>query len=121
MSGTDYADIANMSFDDIPEPKVLPDGVWILQGRNATYLKAKEEDQNDRVLFFYAVVGPTDSVSDEDLDEAGIDGEYDLALNQIVKTFWIDGPRAWKQVKAHMSMAGVEPKGNILEVLKEFA
>lgn len=114
---TNYADIANMTWDNIPEPKLLPDGSWLLRGRNAAYI-AKKENLNARVLFFYQAKEP---MSDVDQDALAALGDYDVTENDIVKTFWIEKQSQWNDVKAHLELHGVDVKGqSIPDSLKAF-
>lgn len=100
-----YDALLNRSWGEIPEPKTLPVGSWLLKGRNVAYLPAKGEG-NPRVLFFYTPKEPMDDVRPEELAELGDD--YDYANNQIVKTIWVESNRDWATVKAHLALHGVD-------------
>ena len=116
-----YEEILNRSWDDIPEELLLPVGSWLLTGRNASFLPAREEGKNPRVLFFYTPKEPMDDVDQDALAEIGYPDNYDISENQIVKTIWIEGNRDWRQVKAHLEMHGVDTSaGSIMESLKAF-
>lgn len=114
-----YADITKLSWDNIPEVKLLPDGSYRLRGRNASFLAAKEEGQNARVLFFLVPQEPMDDVDASELEALGAD--YDITSNQVVHTIWIERPQDWNKVKAFLTLAGVDvTKQSIAESLKEF-
>ena len=40
-----YADILETQWDDIPSIDVLPEGSWLLRGKNAKLMEPKEEGQ----------------------------------------------------------------------------
>lgn len=102
----DYGDILNRSWNEIPEPQTLPNGSWVLKGRNASYVAAREEGKNSKVLFFYTPTEPTDDVDREALAELG-DG-YDISQNQIAYTIWIEFAKDWDKVRKHLAKHGVD-------------
>lgn len=116
----DYEDILNRSWDDIPEPQLLPDGNWRLKLRNATYQEAKSADKSPVVLFVYTPVEPLDDVDADRLEELG--AEYDFTLNRLFQRFYVENGRDWATVKRHVAKHGVDTTGRSikesLEVLK---
>jgi len=114
-----YGDIANLAWEDIPEPKLVPTGTWKLEGRNAVYLPKKEGDAESKakVLFFYNAYEAMGDVRDEDLDALG---DYNLENSDLSAMFYIERETDWDKVKKHLALHGVEPKGSIPETLKKF-
>jgi len=114
-AGGGYDDILNRSWDDMPEAGLLPVGSWVITARNGAYLPPRDKT-NARVIFFYKAKEPMDDVDPDALAELGItSGEYDLGMNEITYTIWIEGPRDWQKVKAHLELLGVDPEGLTLK------
>jgi hypothetical protein len=114
----EYDAILSRSWDEIPESQTLPDGSYLLRGRNAAYVGGKG-DNSPKVLFFFSVKEAMDDVDSEAL--AALGDDYDLSDNQIVATFWIEGNRSWNDVKEFLKKAGVETKGKSQQQsLKDF-
>lgn len=112
-----YDDILNRSWDNMPTAALLPVGSWVLTARNGVYLPPKDKT-NARVIFFYKAQEPMDDVDADALAEMGITtGEYDLGLNEIAYTIWIEGPRDWAKVKEHLELLNVDTSGGL--TLKE--
>ena len=115
---SDYADIVQQSWDEIPEVKVLPAGSWLLRGRNATYQPAKGEG-SPSVLFVYGVKEPMDDVDNAELAKLGTD--YDVEANKIFTRFFIGDNSDWDKVRKHLEKHGVTTKGqSISDSLKGF-
>jgi len=115
----DYEDIANRSWDDIPEPHTLPIGTWRLKAANASYAKAKSGDQNDRIMFFYRAVEPLGDVAEEALDDLG--DNFDVTGEKILFQVWMEGSRDWDTVRRHLRMHEIDPSGRkVAETLKAF-
>lgn len=114
----DYAEIANRSWDEIPEVQTLPVGSWLLKARNAVYMPAKG-DASPRILFFYTAKEPMDDVDDVALNQLGDD--YDYADNDIVSTFWVERNKDWDAVRSHLAKHGIDASGKTVpETLKAF-
>lgn len=117
MSEATYQEeILNRSWGEIPEPKTLPGGSWLLKTRNASYVPAKD-DNNAKALFFYVPREPMNDVSESELADLGAD--YDYSANQVVFTIWLEGPRDWDNLRKHLEKSGVDvSKGTVLDSLK---
>lgn len=114
-----YAEILNRSWDEIPEPKLIPTGSWLLRGNNVGYFPAKEEGKSSRVAFFYTPKEAMDDVSEEELAQLGAD--YDLADSDVVKQFFINRNKDWDAVRKHLELHGIDTKGKSQdETFKEF-
>lgn len=109
MTQEKYEDILNRSWDDIPEPKLLPEGSWLLRGKNVAFFPPQEEGKSARVAFFYEAVEPMDDVKQESLDALGED--YAYSENDIVKQFFINRNRDWDAVRKHLALHGVDTQG----------
>jgi hypothetical protein len=97
---SDYAEILQTSWDDIPEPQNLPTGSWKLKLRNVNFIPAKE-DKSAKVLFFYTAKAP------------------DFANTDLVAQFFIERDKDWDQVRKHLKVLGVEPEGSIQDTFKK--
>jgi hypothetical protein len=104
-----YSDILNRSWDDIPEPKLLPVGSWLLRGKNVAYFPAAEEGKSARVAFFYEAKEPMDDVDAGELRELGDD--YAYSENDIVKQFFINRNKDWDAVRKHLALHGIDSEG----------
>lgn len=114
MSETDYADILEMSWEDIPEPKLVPDGSWLFTLKNASYQPPKG-DASPRVMFVYSPKEPMDDVDAGELEKLG---DYDYTENRAFHVLWLETKRDWDNVRKHLTLHGLEPTGNIVEYLK---
>lgn len=118
-----YEDLQNATWEEIPEAKLLPGGQWLLKGRNVGYMKPKKEGDSAKVLFFYKAKEPV-SVNAEDLEELGAD--YDLDINDLTYTVYIESAADWDKVRKHVAQLGIELSGALfddkgkLRVSKEF-
>lgn len=101
-----YSDILNRSWDDIPEPKLLPTGSWLLRGNNVALFPPKEDGQSTRIAFFYQAKEPMDDVSQEELTALGED--YAYSENDIVKQFFINRNKDWDAVRKHLALHGID-------------
>lgn len=108
-----YSDIANKQWDDIPEPKLLPEGTYLLRGMNVSHFPADEKnDRSERVVFFYQVKEPMDDVDTTELNELG--ENYDFANNDIAQQFFISRSKDWDRVRKHLEAHGIATKGKSL-------
>lgn len=115
MADETYESILTKSWDDIPEPELLPVGSYLLRCRNATYRPAKG-DMSAQVLFVY---NPKEAMDDVDQDELTDLGEYDITQNRLFATFWVEDNVDWAKVRTHIQKHGVDPAGqSIGESLK---
>lgn len=112
----DYTDIANTSWENIPEPKLLPDGTWRLRLRNASYQPSKDEDKSPTVLFVYNAKEAMSDVSEDELTKLG--QNYDVEANRIFTRFYVNDASDWANVRKHLEKHGVKPEGNIIQSLK---
>ena len=117
MTETNYSDIAKLTWGNIPEPKLLPDGSWLLRAQMAKYMPARDEDGNPQVLFVYGAKEPMSDVRAEDLDALG--SNYDLGANRIFVRFYVSNAAEWDNVRKHLAKHGVEAEGPIVDTLKK--
>lgn len=108
----DYESIGDTSWDDIPEAKVLPNGPWTLEGKNAKFMKGREADEGHEasspyVLFFYKAVEPLVEVDDAELEALGED--YDIQINDLTFRIYIESKADFRKVLTHLAKHGVEP------------
>lgn len=113
---SNYEEILSRSWDDLPEDKVLPEGSWILRGRNATFQKS-EGKGGDRFLFIYQVQEAMDDVDEKALSSLG---NYDVKDKQVFFTMFVQRPNDWKALRAHLAKHGIDVTGNIQQSLQAF-
>lgn len=117
------------SWDEVPEDKTLPEGNYLLKGRNAVIIEPKEEGQSQRVLFFYNVQEAMDDVDRDELASLGDD--YDITENEVVAQFFVSKRKDLDRIRKHLIAHGIEiplpedvargaPKKSIPESLMEF-
>lgn len=110
MSETSYEDILNRSVDELPEPKLLPAGSWVLKATGgARYVAARDENSKAQVRFFYEPVEPLSDVDDDQLEELGAD--YDYGNNILSFSVWIERETDWRKVVDHVKKHGVDTEG----------
>lgn len=114
-----YDDLMNMSWDEIPDTKVLPVGTWRLRGKSVSYKEAKDGDSNPYFMFVYTPQEPGEDVDADDLMELGAD--YVLSNNKVFFRMWVEGPSDMKAVMRHLAKHGIDVEsGNIGDSLKAF-
>lgn len=111
-----YDDILNRSWDEIPAPKLLPDGDYLLKARGGKYNPA-EGNRNARINFGYTV---EDAIEIDDPDARAELGEnYDFGENDIFHTVWVEKAKDWQGVAKHIRAHGIETEGmNVQDTLK---
>jgi hypothetical protein len=117
MSETNYGDIANLSWNNIQEPKALPQGSYLLRLRNVVFQPSKEEGKSPRVMFVHV---PREAMDDVDTSELEALGEnYDIKENKIFTTTFIEDGSSWYKVKTLLEKHGAKLSGNVQEDLKK--
>lgn len=106
----DYDDILNRSWDEIPEPQILPAGDWLVAGANAALVKPTEEGKSLKVLLSYTAKSPV-AVDEDKLAELG---EYDISTSDLNYTIFVEKASDWDKVRKHLAIAGVPMEGAIL-------
>lgn len=113
---SDYADIADLSWDNIQEPKPLPVGTYLLKLRNAVFQPSKEEGKSPTVMFVHVPKEAMSDVKTEELEELGPD--YDIGENKLFTRIYIEDGSSWDQVRKLLAKHGVEVKGGVADSLK---
>jgi hypothetical protein len=114
---SDYADIADLSWENIQEPKTLPVGTYLLKGKNAVFQPSKEENKSPVVMFVFSPKEAMEDVKQEELEELG--AEYDISENKIFHRVYIEDGSSWASVRNLLTKMGVEAKGDVVETLKK--
>ncbi len=109
----DYESIGDTSWDDIPEPKTLPNGPWLLQGKNAKRMKGRDADDEHEasspyVLFFYKAVEPLAEVDDAEL--AALGDDYDVSTNDLSFRIYIETKADFRKVLTHLAKHEIVPE-----------
>jgi hypothetical protein len=100
----DYDDLLNRTWDDIPEPVLLPGGTWMVAGKTAALVRPKEEGKSLKILFGLKAKEPV-NVAQEELDELG---DYDITINDLQHTIYIENASDWDKVRKFLAVFGVE-------------
>lgn len=116
MSDTNYADIANLSWDNIQAPKNIPGGTYLLKLRNIVFQPSKEEGKNPVVMFVHVPKEPMEDVSTEELEALG--ANYDISQNKLFTRVFIEDGSSWDRVRRLLEKHGLEMKGGVEESLK---
>lgn len=114
---SDYADISDLSWDNIQEPKPAPNGTYLLRGSNAVFQPSREEGQNPAVMFVHNIKEPMSDVKSEELEALGVD--YDLTENKVFSKVFIEDGSSWMKVKAILEKHGIKTSGKVLDDLKK--
>ena len=103
----------------MPKVKTLPNGTYLLRGRNATYKKSTEEGKSNTVMFVYE---PREAMNDVDVDLlAELGDDYDITENRIFPRIWIETGRDLDTVRNHLVKHGIDTsEGTIGDSLKAF-
>lgn len=110
----DLGNILDRTWEDFPEEQTLPDGTYVLVGRNAAYMPPKEDGKNGKVVFFFIPKEPVEGGVDEDA-LAALGADYDITENEVTTTIWIERNRDWRQVESVLKQLGVETEGATLK------
>lgn len=113
---SDYKDIAELSWEEIQEPKPLPVGTYLLKLTNAVFQPAKDESKSPTVMFVHK---PKEAMDDVDTGElSALGAEYDIGENKIFTRIYIEDGSSWDQVRKLLAKHGVAVKGSVPETLK---
>jgi hypothetical protein len=113
-----YTDIANLSWNDIPDVKTLPDGSWLLKARSASFKPSTDPEKSPVVMIVFNAKEPMDDVRSEDLE--GLGKDYDVSANTIFHRIYIENFSDWKRVKDVLAKMGVDTEGkSVPDSLKE--
>lgn len=114
---SDYAEIADLSWENIQEPKPVPVGTYLLKLKNAVFQPSKEEGRSPVVMFVHSPKEAMEDVKAEELEELG--SEYDISENKVFTRIYIEDGSSWAAVRNLLAKHGVETKGSIPETLKK--
>ena len=115
---TDYTAALTTAWEELPKPKTLPEGSWLVVLRNAVYIEPKQADHSPKVVYFYKAKEPMNDVSSVAIEALGAD--YDYSINDLTFTQYLESTADWqKKVLPFMAKhSGFERKGNPQESLK---
>lgn len=109
---SDYEDLLNKSWDEIPDPQNLPSGQWHVKGTNAALVKPREEGQSLKVLLTFRAVRPV-NVAEDLLEEMG---DYDFTANDLQYTQYIEGAADLAKLRKLLAKSfGIEVEGGIID------
>ena len=107
---SDYENILSKGWDNIPQPKQLPEGSYLLVSRGASIQAPTKEGGNPNILFVHSVKEAMDDVDDGDLKKLG-DG-YDFSLNRIFTRVWLETAADYSGARAMLKKHGVDTSGD---------
>ena len=114
---SDYSDILEKSWDEIPEPKLLPQGSYRLRLKSATSQTGKGKDGKPSVLFVYEAVEAMDDVDTAEL--AALGDKYDLSMNQLFYRVWLGSPNDAHRLRLLLIKHGIDVQGmSVADTLK---
>lgn len=114
---SDYAEIANLSWDEIQDTKPVPNGTYLLRGSNAVFQPSKEADKSPAVMFVHTVKEAMADVDAAELAELG--DNYDVTENKVFTKVFIEDGSSWKKVQSILNKSGIETTGKVLDDLKK--
>ncbi len=117
---TNYEDLANRSFEEIPKEQLLPGGSWLLKGITAKILAPKDDDGKPQLLMVYQPLEPMDDVDADELAALNNGSEYDLSMNKIYVKFWLETGNDYHNAREHFAKHGVVDGTNLNELIKGF-
>lgn len=118
LMAQDYDELLNQTWEELPVAVLLPAGGWLLKGTTVGFVKPKEEGQSAKVLFTYKAKEPI-SVADDLLDE--LPEGYDLDINDVQYTIYIENAGDWDKVRKHLAQHGVTLTGRLFDDNKKLA
>lgn len=107
---TSYDELLSGTWEDIPDAVLLPNGGWLLKGTTVALVKPREEGKAMKVLFTYKAKEAV-AVAEDLIDELG---DYDITINDLTFTIFLESAADWSKVKKHLALHGIEMKGSIL-------
>ncbi len=115
---SDYEDILNRSWGEVPKEKLLPKGSYLLKGQSAKF-KAGDGDTNPYVLIVTSPVEAMDDVNEEEFAELGAD--YDVKGNRIFTRVYLERGADYDALKTILTKFGVDTsdKASLGDSLKE--
>lgn len=113
---SDYSSIAELSWDNIQEPKVLPVGTFLLRLSNAVFQPSKEADKSPVVMFVHTPKEAMSDVKTEELESLGPD--YDISENKIFTRIFIEDGSSWDKVRKLLEKHGRTVSGDVAASLK---
>lgn len=114
---SDYADISNLSWDQIQDTKPVPQGSYLLKASNAVFQPSKDEAVSPAVMFIHNVKEAMEDVAVSELEELGAD--YDVTENKVFTKVFIEDGSSWKKVQRILEAHGLETTGKVLDDLKK--
>jgi len=102
---TDYESISKLTWDSIPEVKLLPTGTWLLKCRGTKYQPPKDADKSAQVVFIYEPIEPQDDVDDAAITMLG--PKYNYSENRIFHRMWAKSASDWDKIGKHLALHGI--------------
>jgi hypothetical protein len=110
---TNYADILKTSWDEIPVPKLLPQGSFTFKCRDAKFVPPKKEGDRAQVMFVYEAVEAMSDVPEAAMQELG-EGWESMVEPIFFKPFF-ETPTDRARVRKHLILLGVDLSGYSIE------
>lgn len=99
----DYTDLLSRSWDEMPDPVLLPVGRWEFECKGVSH-KEGQGDNSPNFMFVYVPKRPTDDVDEEVLEALAESqgGELDYSGNRIFKRMYYSDGNELRRVRDHM-------------------
>lgn len=117
---SNYEDILNRPWGDLPEPQTLPEGSWLLRG---VFLKFNGGDEeNNKPPFVNLGFRAEEAMDDVSADDLAALGEnYDVGAGLIFKRLNLDGQDGWEQLRTiQKKMGAYDPSKSPVDGAKDF-
>ena len=110
MTQTAFEDFFKRGLAELPKPKSLPRGHYVLALRGNFKRPPREEGKSGQITLFYEPVEPCDDVDPNEL-EAFSEGGRSIKDNVVTVEFWLGDWKDVKNVFDHLSLLGVDVEG----------
>ncbi len=112
-----YQDILQRGMDEVPDPKTLPTGTWLLKLLGAPkFTPPKEAGKSGRINFAFQPKEPGDDVDADELEALG--SNYDVEGNRIFHSIFVETSADWAAVRRLLVKLGADAKDNFEDAFK---
>ena len=112
-----FEDLFKMHRDEVPVPKRIPRGNYVVVCRGVSKRAPKTEDKNGLISFGYEPFEPTDDVDPNEL--AALGENYSIRDDRAWFDMWIKDGRDLNAVFRHVELHGVDAsEGDLSTLLK---
>ena len=106
MNETTFEDFFKKSLSELPEPKSLPRGHYVLALRGNFKRPPREKGKSGQLALFLEPIEPCDDVDPAELEAFVSDGRS-IKDNTVTVEFWLGDWKNVKDIYAHLELYGV--------------